>query len=1105
VSGEGSGFSLNEIDLSASMNARADGLGYGQMPLVSPLSVDSSIRLAGGLLSIERASVRGPGTEVDANGTYRLKPRIVHGEADVRLGPLRQLQLLQGKRELQGMFQISMQVYGPVKNPEASIDVRGEELRYGDFPAGDSPAGNFQMSASLTGGNLVISEMDMSTGEASAAVSGSIGLIESDEVEDEDRAEDNEQSMRESFPLDLEVAARGFTLDRYIDAVPVQGLAAVDAQVKGTVQNPEVRAELVLDGIRYSDFAAGSGTLEVGFSNGVLRIEDGYLARGDSRVSFQGTTRLLAGKGRQQDRTSGPPQDLTGEENGLPAFDLLVRGEDLSIGDYLPDPGKREGDPGMSGIAGVSGRISVSAHLEGTASQPDLSVQVRGRDLSAVQNVEMFSARIGYQDKTLRLHELAADLNGSEPEGEVYASGWYRPGAAFEIEAGSPGIPLADLQPLAAVSAAENTEEVRDREDAEHEKGTESAKDTKSAEYEKAAESAEALPGTAPAGLLKFDIQGSGTVSDPRIQGSVTVADFSAGGTRLGDHRLNVAMRDRNINVNGNVGFPVRASYGLDSKSFSLEARLENTSFTPYLSLAGVQDFGGRITGTVSAQGNLSDMETVQGSVYLSYLMVTSGQERIAQTSDIRVVLEDGRFTMDPFRVYFPVLRLPGEGEKQAILAVQGAGELGGELDISVQGSFPAELAGRFTEQLANPVGRVNLQARVGGTIENPVLQGSLNIRGLGFAVTATGQQFYGIRGDVHMTPETVNVQKLTGRLDEGSFTLSGTLEYDTEGPGPVSMDISTVALPVRVPGTADLVLNLDLNFSGVPDETLAAGEVAILEGVFFGELGLKQVDEKLAQTPGSVRPEPDIPYLREVQLDVDVLTRSPFVVDHNLALLYLSPEVRVYGTFEEPLVNGRVNIDSGAFVLRGTEFEVTRGSVTFTDPYRINPYIEVEAETEIRQYNIMLRAVGPPDDLNLSLRSVPSLPDEDILSLILIGRTAGELARGEGEQLTPDQMLARVAGSLLSDQVGELVGLDVLEVEFPDVQEEEQETGVRVTLGVELSKRLDLEHSLQSTEEGLVQRTSAEYKLLDRVLIRVFQNTLGAFGGELQYRVDFR
>jgi translocation and assembly module TamB len=212
-----------------------------------------------------------------------------------------------------------------------------------------------------------------------------------------------------------------------------------------------------------------------------------------------------------------------------------------------------------------------------------------------------------------------------------------------------------------------------------------------------------------------------------------------------------------------------------------------------------------------------------------------------------------------------------------------------------------------------------------------------------------------------------------------------------------------------------------------------------------------------------------------------------------------------VYGTLEEPLIKGRVDIDSGVFSLRGNEFEVTRGVVTFADPYRINPYIEVETETEIRQYNIMLRAVGPPDDLNLSMRSVPSLPDEDILSLIIIGRTAGELARGEGERLTPDQMLARVTGSLLSDQVGELVGLDVLEVDFPEAQEQEQQAGVRVTMGIELSKRLDLEHSLQSTEDGLVQRTSAEYKLLDRVLIRVFQNTLGAYGGELQYRVDFR
>jgi hypothetical protein len=467
-----------------------------------------------------------------------------------------------------------------------------------------------------------------------------------------------------------------------------------------------------------------------------------------------------------------------------------------------------------------------------------------------VQQIEVFSARLGYQDKILRLDELAADVNGSEAEGEVYARGWYRPEAKFEFEAGSPGIPLSDLQLLADASAS----------------------------------------GAPPSGLLKFDLRGSGTVSDPRIQGAVSLTDFGAGGILLGDLRLDVALHNRIIKVSGDAGFFLRASYGLDSESFSLEASLQNTSFTPYLALAGVQDFGGQATGSVRAQGNLSDMETVQGRIHMSELVITSGQECIAQTSDIRVMLEDGEFTIDPLWLYFPVLRQPGKGGRQAILALQGRGELGGELDISVQGSFPAELAGMFTEQLTNPAGRVNLEAYIGGTTEKPALEGLVSIRRLGFVVSSTGQEFYDIRGNIRMTTESVNIQELTGRLDEGSFSVSGTAEYDIGGPGPINMNILTIALPVRVPGIADVVLNMDLDFSGVPDETLLAGDVAVLEGVFFGELALKQVDEKLAQTPGSVSPQADIPYLRKVNLDADVLSRSPFMVDHNLALLYLSP-----------------------------------------------------------------------------------------------------------------------------------------------------------------------------------------------------------------------
>ena len=70
---------------------------------------------------------------------------------------------------------------------------------------------------------------------------------------------------------------------------------------------------------------------------------------------------------------------------------------------------------------------------------------------------------------------------------------------------------------------------------------------------------------------------------------------------------------------------------------------------------------------------------------------------------------------------------------------------------------------------------------------------------------------------------------------------------------------------------------------------------------------------------------------------------------------------------------------------------------VRFADPRRIDPVLDVTATTRIRDYDVTMRVTGHVRDLDMRLTSSPSLPRDQLLSLVAFGTTGGETGQGAG------------------------------------------------------------------------------------------------------------
>ena len=75
----------------------------------------------------------------------------------------------------------------------------------------------------------------------------------------------------------------------------------------------------------------------------------------------------------------------------------------------------------------------------------------------------------------------------------------------------------------------------------------------------------------------------------------------------------------------------------------------------------------------------------------------------------------------------------------------------------------------------------------------------------------------------------------------------------------------------------------------------------------------------------------------------------STLRVNNNLLRPVASADLQLRGTYDRPLLFGRAEVDRGEVTFEGRRYRVTKGAIEFTNPTRIEPFFDVEAETRVR------------------------------------------------------------------------------------------------------------------------------------------------------------
>src|SRR5206468_2502294 len=85
------------------------------------------------------------------------------------------------------------------------------------------------------------------------------------------------------------------------------------------------------------------------------------------------------------------------------------------------------------------------------------------------------------------------------------------------------------------------------------------------------------------------------------------------------------------------------------------------------------------------------------------------------------------------------------------------------------------------------------------------------------------------------------------------------------------------------------------------------------------------------------------------IRFDLEIKAPNAFKMDTSLIRLTASADLTLRGSYEKPVLLGRAEVDRGEVSFEGRRNRVTRGTIDFTNPSRIEPFIDLEAETNVR------------------------------------------------------------------------------------------------------------------------------------------------------------
>ena len=623
-------------------------------------------------------------------------------------------------------------------------------------------------------------------------------------------------------------------------------------------------------------------------------------------------------------------------------------------------------------------------------------------------------------------------------------------------------------------------------------------------------------------GMLDFTASGSGAFESPQYSVRLSVSDLFLKDEGIGEVTSRLTVRDETLGIELDAASPRLIVSGTgrvamtEAADADLTLRFTDTSLDPYIRTfkPELSPFTTAVaSGTLRIAGELSNPQHLRADVRADRLTLNLFDYVVRNDGPLSLAYEQETLRVN-------AMRMVGDGTRLDVSGSIGVGSR--QIAVRATGEANLGILQGFMRDLRSS-GQADLVAEIDGPLDSPVFSGRASIAGGRFRHFSLPHALESMNGRVTFDASGVRLDGLTARLGGGLVRFGGRIGLKGYRPGEFNLTAIGEDMRLRYPEGFRSVVDADLSLRGPFEGPVLGGTVTVKSSVWSRRV---EASGNFLEFAGRATPVggPAAASTFPLHFDVRLLAPSTLRIDNNLARIVSSADLALRGTYDRPLVFGRAEIERGDVTFEGKRYVVTHGTIDFSNPTRIEPFFDVEAETRVRVpgqiYTVTLNAAGTFTRFQWGLASDPPLPTVDVLALLLNDTTPTdpELAALRSPDEAEQQLLQARAAQLLVSPISSGVtrvveqtfGINTFQITpsltDPAAQSSRLIPGARLTIGKRLSNRVyvTFSQSLSASSTTRDQVILLEYDQSDRLSWVLSQNEDRTYALDVRVRHAF-
>jgi translocation and assembly module TamB len=457
------------------------------------------------------------------------------------------------------------------------------------------------------------------------------------------------------------------------------------------------------------------------------------------------------------------------------------------------------------------------------------------------------------------------------------------------------------------------------------------------------------------------------------------------------------------------------------------------------------------------------------------------------------------------------------------LLRVQGSVGLAatGALAMQIRApNLPLDMLRSMVPGITHSSGVLNLDLRADGSLQQPRLNGALTLDNGALQLTMTGERYRDIRMRIMLAGDRIDIQEFHVGSQTGALEVRGSAQLAGVTLQQVNVTIQAREFTAMNTPGIQAMTSMELVVRGSLQEMTATGTVTVprvrvqmnkvpgtgprvvqpweltVEGVYGP--GPQAVGANGEGGTKPIRIEGPLPFLRaDIRVDIP---RNAWVQGPGTAI-EASGNLHITKELEQPFVlSGAITIVRGFASVYGKRFVISQGEVIFTGTPEINPQLDLTITHTVSGYVVAIHVEGRAREPQVRFSSTPELPQTDILSLLIVGKTMDRLTSSEQQNVS--SQLTGAAGSIVAGQLQEVLG-GALGLDTLSIGAGENFGGGSVSIGQYVTQNIFLSYEV-GMEKGGGNRVGVEYSVTPQLKLKGSTSDRGASAVDFLWRCDY-